>query len=67
MEKFVSIKEASKFLDVKQSTIYCWRHRGCVPCYKIKGRLLFRLSELNRFVESSKQPVLTKSITKIAG
>lgn len=57
MEKFVSIKEVSKFLDVKKTTIYSWRHRGWIPCYKIRGRLLFRLSELNKFAERCKEPV----------
>ena len=52
MEKFVSIKDASQFLDVKESTLYCWRHKGAVPCYKVRGRVLFRLSELNKFAES---------------
>ena len=57
MEKFVSIKEASEFLDVKEATIYSWRYRGQVPCYKVRGRLLFRLSELNKFAEKGKEPV----------
>jgi len=61
MEKFISIKEASKFLDIKESTLYCWRHKGMIPCYKVRGRLLFRLSELNKFVESCKEPVLAVS------
>ena len=58
MEKFIGIKEASEFLDVKQSTIYSWRHRGQVPCYKVKGRVLFRLSELNAFAEKGKELVV---------
>ncbi len=60
MEKFISIKEVSEFLDTKQSTIYCWRHKGIIPCYKVHGRVLFRMSELNKFVESCKEPVLAK-------
>lgn len=67
MERFVSITEVSKFLDVKESTLYVWRHKGLIPCYKVRGRVLFRLSELNRFAESFKQPVLAKPVTKIAG
>ena len=60
MEKFISIKEASEFLDVKESTLYFWRHKGMIPCYKVRGRLLFRISELNNFVESCKEPVLVR-------
>ena len=60
MEQFVTIKDASKFLNVKESTLYGWRHRGQVPCYKVKGKLLFRLSELNRFAESYKEPMIRR-------
>ena len=67
MERFVSIHEVSQFLDVKESTLYVWRCKGLIPCYKVRGRVLFRLSELNRFAESFKQPVLAKPVTKIAG
>ena len=60
MEKFISIKEVSKFLDIKESTLYCWRHKGVIPCYKVQGRVLFRLSELNKFAESCKEPILVR-------
>jgi len=60
MEKFISIKEVSKFLDIKESTLYCWRHKGVIPCYKVQVRVLFRLSELNKFAESCKEPVLAR-------
>ena len=58
MERLISIKEASDFLGVKEMTLYSWRHKGLVPCYKLRGKLLFRQSELNSFVESCKEPVL---------
>ncbi|MBL7132131.1 MAG: helix-turn-helix domain-containing protein [Candidatus Omnitrophica bacterium] len=58
MERFISIKEASEFLGVKEMTLYSWRHKGLVPCYKLRGKLLFRQSELNSFVESCKEPML---------
>ena len=67
MERFVSISEVSKFLDVKESTLYVWRYKGMIPCYKVGGRVLFRLSELNKFAESFKQPVLARPAVRIAG
>lgn len=57
MEKFVGIKQAAEFLGIKEMTLYSWRHEGAVPCYKVRGRVLFRLSELNSFAESFKEPV----------
>ena len=58
MEKFINIHEASEFLGVKEMTIYGWRHEGRIPNYKIHGKLMFRLSELNKFAEAFKQPML---------
>ena len=58
MERFIGIKEASEFLGVKEMTLYSWRHKGVIPCYKVQGRLLFRLSDLNKFAESCKEPVV---------
>jgi len=60
MERFVGIKEVAEFLSIKEMTIYAWRHKGIIPCYKLKGKLLFRLSELNRLIENCKEPLLTK-------
>ena len=60
MERFISIKEASDFLGVKEMTIYTWRHKGILPCYKLRGKLLFRLSELNKYAENCKEPLLVK-------
>ena len=60
MERFISIKEASAFLGVKEMTLYTWRHKGIIPCYKLRGKLLFRLSELNNYVENCKEPLLIR-------
>ncbi len=60
MERFISIKEASAFLGVKEMTLYTWRHKGIIPCYKLRGKLLFRLSELNNYVENCKEPLFIR-------
>ena len=60
MERFITIKEAAEFLGIKEMTLYTWRHKGVVPCYKIQGKLLFRRSELNKYAEKYKEPFLIK-------
>lgn len=60
MEKFVGIKEAAQFLGVKEMTLYSWRLQGVLPSYKVRGKVLFRLSELNKYFESCKEPMLNK-------
>lgn len=58
MEKFIGIKEASEVLGVRPGTIYFWKFKGLVPCYKLptgsKGKLVFKLSELLNFVNKGK-------------
>ena len=58
MEKFIGVKEASQFLGVKEMTLYSWRLEGLLPSYKVRGRVLFRISELNKYFESCKEPFL---------
>lgn len=58
MEKFIGIKEASELLGVRPGTIYFWKFKGLVPCYKLptgsKGKLVFKPSELLNFVNKGK-------------
>ncbi|MDD4202366.1 MAG: helix-turn-helix domain-containing protein [Candidatus Omnitrophica bacterium] len=60
MERFICIKEAAEFLGIKEMTLYTWRHKGIIPCYKVQGKLLFRLSELNKYAEKYKEPLLVR-------
>lgn len=53
-EGFISADESAKFLGIKKSTLYAWKSRGLIPCYKPtgdKGLLFFKRSELREFIE----------------
>ena len=53
-EGFIGVVEACKFLSVKSATLYSWKHKGMIPCYKPsgqKGLLLFKKSELEQFIQ----------------
>lgn len=58
MEKFISIKEASELIGVRPGTVYYWKFKGIIPCYKLptgaKGKLVFKTSELLDFVNKGK-------------
>jgi DNA-binding transcriptional MerR regulator len=58
MEKFIDIKQASELLGVKTGTLYFWKFKHLIPCYKLntgrKGRVLFKASELVDFVNQGK-------------
>lgn len=52
--KLISIKELSRFLSVKQSTLYAWVHNGTIPFYKLNGLIRFDLDEIHEWVRNSK-------------
>lgn len=58
MEKLINIKEAAELLGVRPGTVYYWKFKHLVPCYKYptgaKGKLLFKKSELEDFINRGK-------------
>jgi excisionase family DNA binding protein len=52
--KLITIKELSKLLSVKTSTLYAWVHNGTIPAYKIGGALRFDPVEIEEVVVASK-------------
>jgi excisionase family DNA binding protein len=55
---FLTIQEASEYLDISVNTLYGYTSKGILPFYKIRNRkLYFRISDLNRFVLSPENRV----------
>jgi len=55
MDKFLSAKELSQLLSIKQSTIYFWAHQGIIPYYKIKKLIRFRENEIKEWLIDKQQ------------
>lgn len=53
-EGFMTIDEAAAFLRLKKSTIYSKISRMEIPCFKQSGRLYFKRSELEAWIEKGK-------------
>ncbi len=51
--EFVTIKELSKFLKVKESTLYSWVHNGLIPYHKLNGLVRFDMEEIKTWVKAS--------------
>ena len=60
MEKYVNIQQVADYLGICKMTIYSWRCKGWIPVYKIGGRLVFRLSEIEKFAQTCKEPMVAK-------
>jgi len=58
VEKFINIKKASEILGVSPGTIYYWKFKHLIPCYKFptgsKGKLVFKESEILDFINRGK-------------
>ncbi len=53
--EFVTIKELSKFLKVKESTLYSWVHNGLIPYHKLNGLVRFDMEEIETWVKASRK------------
>ncbi len=51
--EFVTIKELSQFLKVKESTLYSWVHYGLIPYHKLNGLVRFDMEEIREWVKAS--------------
>jgi excisionase family DNA binding protein len=56
--EFVTIKELSKFLKVKESTLYSWVHNGLIPSHKLNGLVRFDMEEIETWLKASRKDPL---------
>jgi excisionase family DNA binding protein len=63
---YLDIREVSRHLKIKTSTLYAWVARRKIPFIKIHGLIRFRIDEIDRWVESfrkaERQPLTIPSI-----
>ncbi len=55
VERYVSIKVASKYTSLAESTLYEWAGTGRIPSIKIGRRVLFDLHDIDRIMNSLKR------------
>ena len=53
--EFVTIKELSKFIKIKESTLYSWVHHGLIPFHKLNGLVRFDMEEIESWVRASRK------------
>ena len=51
-EKFLSNREASKYLQVSIRTLQEWRDTGVIPYIQIKGKIIYRQSDMERLLQT---------------
>ena len=48
---YLKVKQLSEKISVHRSTIYRWMKNYTIPFYKIGGRILFKESEIEEWME----------------
>jgi len=49
--KLITIKELSENIRIKIGTLYNWVSKREIPFVKIKGRLFFKIDEIDKWIE----------------
>jgi excisionase family DNA binding protein len=55
IEPLLTTREAADLLGFAAGTIVDWAESGDLPCFKIGGRLRFRESELEAWIEEQRR------------
>ncbi len=53
--EFLTNREAAKFLRTSELTLWRLRKNGELPFYRIASKLLYRVSDLERYMQSNKR------------
>ena len=59
LKRFINVDEAAEYLGLKKNTIYRYVHIRKIPFYKIGSRTQFDISELDEWISSRKEKVLS--------
>lgn len=57
-EKMIRAKDLSKiFVGISQATYEGWAKQGIIHRYKVGGSVFYKLSEIERIIENSKEVI----------
>lgn len=62
--QLITVKELSKIIMVKESTLYAWANKGLIPCHKLNNLLRFDLDEIKIWIKESEY--IPEQVPKIA-
>ena len=51
-EKFLSNRDVCRMLYISSRTLQDWRDTGKIPFIQIKGKILYKQSEINKLLET---------------
>jgi nitrogen PTS system EIIA component len=54
-ERFLTAAQLAELLGFAAGTVVDWAERGAIPAFKVGGRLRFRLSEVEDWLEAQRK------------
>ena len=63
--KLITVKELSDIIRLKKSSIYSLVYRKAIPYVKIGSKTLFKLSDIEKFIEDNTHNYLKDQLEKI--
>ncbi len=63
-KKYLTLSEAANYLRVSQRNLRNMVKNNKIPFYKPEGKILFKISELDKFIENNKVDSLSELIQK---
>jgi excisionase family DNA binding protein len=64
-ERLLTARELADLLGFKTGTIVDWAEAGKLPAFLLGGRLRFKESEIEAWLESQRRPV-TRSVARVS-
>lgn len=61
---WLNTKEAAEYMRAPVSTIYHYIQNNMIPFHKPNGRILFKASDLDSFIEKSRRAPVSESFEK---
>lgn len=66
-QQFYTIKELAEMLNVSELWISRRVKTGEIPSYKLGGKRMFRMEEIEQWLESRKEKILSSDCSKKCG
>jgi excisionase family DNA binding protein len=63
-KKYLTLSEAAQYIRVSDRTLRNMMKSNKIPFYKPEGKILFKISELDKYIENNKVESLSELIQK---
>ena len=63
-KKYLSLPEAAEYLRISDRNLRKLTKNNKIPFYKLEGKILFKVSELDKYIEKNKVESLSELIQK---